>query len=57
MDRNRHSVGVLTYVKNDIFCVRPVDFESDDVEVLWLGLRTVNFRCLYIAVCCLRPNS
>jgi len=57
MDRNRHGGGVLAYVKNDIFCVRRFDFESDNVEVFWLGLRTANFRCLHIAVCCLPPNS
>jgi len=57
MDRNRHGGGILAYAKNDIFCVRRFDFESDNVEVLWLGLRTANFRCLHTAVCCLQPNS
>jgi len=57
MDRNRHGGGVLAYAKNDVFCVRCFDFESDNVEVLWLGLRTAKFRCLHTAVCCLPPNS
>jgi len=57
MDRNRHGGGVLAYVKNDISCVHRFDFESDNVEVLWLGLRIANLRCLHIAVCCLPPNS
>jgi len=45
--------------KNDIFCVRRYDFESNDVEILRLELKTTNFRCLYIAVCYLsqNPNS
>ena len=34
MDRNRHGGGILAYAKNDIFCVRRFDFESDNVEVL-----------------------
>jgi len=51
-----HGGGVLAYVKNDIFFVRLFDFESNDVEILWLELKTTNFRCLYIAVCYL-PNS
>jgi len=45
LDRNRHGGGVLAYVKNDIFCVRRFDYESDDVEILWLELKTSNFRC------------
>jgi len=57
LDRNRHGGGVLAYVKNDIFCVRHFDYESDDVEMLWLELKTSNFRCLYIAMCYLPPNS
>ena len=57
MDRNRYGGCVLAYVKNDISCVRRFDFESENVEVLWLGLRTANLRCLHIAVCCLPPNS
>jgi len=36
LDRNRHSGGILAFVKNDIFCVRRYDFEANDVEVLWL---------------------
>jgi len=44
-------------VKNDIFRVCRFDYESDDVEILWLELKTWNFRCLYIAVCYLPPNS
>jgi len=56
LDRNRHGGGVLAYVKNDIFCVRRCDFEPNDVEILWLELKTTNFRCLYIAVCYLPPN-
>jgi len=40
----------------DIFYVRRYDFESNDVEMLWLELKTTNFRCLYIAVCYLPPN-
>jgi len=51
LDRNRHGGGVLAYVKNDIFCVRRFDYETDDVKILWLELKTTNFRCLYIAVC------
>ena len=47
---------IVAYVKNDISCVRRFDFELDNVEVLWLGLRTANLRCLHIAVCCLPPN-
>ena len=57
MGRNRHGGCVLAFVQNDIFCVRRFDFESDNVEVFWLGHRTANFRCLHIAVCCLPPNS
>jgi len=57
LDRNRHGGGVLAYVKNDIFCVRRFDYESEDNEILWLELKTSNFRCLYIAVCYLPPNS
>ena len=56
MDRNRHGGCVLAYVKNDIFCVRRFDYESDDVEILRLELKTSNFRCLYIAMCYLPPN-
>jgi len=43
--------------KNDRFCVRRYDFEANDVEMLWLEFKTTIFRCLYIAVCYLPPNS
>ena len=38
LDRNRHGGGVLAYVKNNIYCVRRFDFESPDVEILWLEI-------------------
>ena len=40
LHRRRHGGGVLAYVKNDIFCVRHFDYESDDVEILWLVINT-----------------
>ena len=57
LDRNRHGGGVLAYVKNNIYCVRRFDFESPDEEILWLELKTINFRNLYFAVCYLPPNT
>ena len=57
LDRNRHGGEVLAYVKNNIYCVRRFDFESPDVEILWLELKTVNFRSLYLEVCYLPPNT
>jgi len=44
-------------LKTICFCVCRFDYESDDVEILWLELKTSNFRCLYIAMCYLPPNS
>ena len=41
----------------DIFYVRRYDFESNDVEMLWLELKTTNFRCPCVAVRYLTPNS
>ena len=57
LDRNRHGGGVLAYVKNDIYWVRRFDFESPDVEILWLELKIINSRSLYLAVCYLPPNT
>ena len=57
LDRNRHGGGVLGDVKNNIYCVRRFDFESPDVEILWLELKTINSRSLYLAVCYLPPNT
>jgi len=57
LDRNRHGGGVLAYVKNNIYCVRRIDFESPDVEILWLELKTINSRSLYLAVRYLPPNT
>jgi len=57
LDRNRHGGGVLAYVKNNIYCVCRFDFESPDEEILWLELKTINFRNLYFAVCYLPPNT
>jgi len=39
LDRNRHGGGVLSYIKNNIFCFCGYDFEANDVEILWLKLR------------------
>jgi len=57
LDRNRYGGGVLAYVKNNIYCVRRFDFESPDVEILWLELKTINSRSLHLAVCYLPPNT
>ena len=57
LDRNRHGGVFLAYVKNNIYCVRRFDFESPDVEILWLEPKTINFRNLYLAVCYLPPNT
>jgi len=57
LDRNRHGGVFLAYVKNNIYCVRRFDFESPDVEILWLELKIINSCSLYLAVCYLPPNT
>ena len=57
LDRNRHGGVVLAYVKNNIYCDRPFDFESPDVEILWLELQTINSRSLYLVVSYLSANT
>jgi len=56
LDCNRHGGGVLAYVEKK-HCVRRFDFASPDVEILWLELKTINSRCLYLVVCYLPPNT
>ena len=38
LDRNRSGGGVLTFVKSNIYCIRRLDLESPNVEVLWLEM-------------------
>jgi len=57
LDRNRHGGGVLAYVKNNMYVVRHFDFESPDVEILWLELKTINSCSQQLAVCYLPPNT
>ena len=45
-DRNRHGGGVAIFVKSNIyFCVKP-EFNSDEIEILWIEICISNMRAM-----------
>jgi hypothetical protein len=48
--------GVLAWVSNNIACKRRLDLEADDIEVMWLEIRSGNNKFL-LCVCYRPPNS
>ena len=58
LDRNYHGgVGVMAYVKRDLFCTRRRDLEQLGVEIMWLDFKLTHRNRLLIAVCYQPPNS
>ena len=53
---NRGYGGVLAWVKNDIFCKRLYEYELEDMEVMWLIVRSFNVK-LILGICYRPPNA
>lgn len=45
-DKRIDSGGICIYFKETVYCERLVDFETDDIEILWIKIKTKNWWCV-----------
>ena len=50
IDRNRQGGGVALYIRSSLACVRRLDLETPDTEMLWAEITSSHKRIL-VGVC------
>ena len=56
LDRNRQGGGVALYVRSSLACVRRLDLETPDTEMLWAEI-TSNHKRILVGMYCRSPSQ
>ena len=56
-DRNSHGGGVACYLKQNVPYLRRKDLENNDIEIMWLEIKSKNQIPLFVGVIYRKPDS
>ena len=56
-DRGANGGGVGCYIKDRYTYVRRFDLESDEIELMWLEIKLVNTKSLFVGVTYRKPSQ